>query len=447
MNERALAEELQSVLSRVRDSSFDSFPYATQEAARHSFLDWIGCAVAGSVDASSAIVRQALHAQAGDRTVIGAGPVAWRDAVVLNGVHGHALDFDDMLPAVQGHPSAAIFPALLVLAEARDSTLAEMLTAYVVGVEVAAWIAQRIMPEHYDAGWHATGTVGAFAAASASAHLMKLDEQQLISVLDFAATQAAGLRELFGTVAKPLHAGRAAEAGLLAAFLAQAGGNSGGGGLSGAKGFIALHQTDKHDSNHLVENWAVEGTLYKTYASCYMTQAAIDAALSLRAQTDLEAIEKVVVSVSPKLSEVCAIIDPQTENEAKFSLHATVALALLGEDLSENRAFTPASLNSQEYRSMRDRISLHFDNEKSGHETRVDLQIQLDSGEILSSTCDRGVPEADVQLRGTGLSRKFESLASPVIGPNSVSEVLRKVLVTQGSVREITKFLGNSARN
>lgn len=148
------------------------------------------------------------------------------------------------------------------------------------------------------------------------------------------------------------------------------------------------------------------------------------------------------MSVSPKLSEVCAIADPKTENDAKFSLHATVALALLGEDLSENNAFRPDARASEEYRSLRKRIILNFDETKSGYEARADIHIKLQTGEILSAEFDRGVPESNLDKRRIGLSRKFKSLASPIIGLEKTNDVRALVLEGHGMFREVSRSLG-----
>lgn len=426
MSTPGVLDALRTQVARSRALRFPELPDRVRATAYHSLLDWLGCAVAGSAEETTALARAALDPVAGTSAVIGSpARVGWRDAIVLNGVHGHALDFDDMLPEFQGHPSAAIFPALLVLGQERGSTVEEALAAYVAGVEIGVWVARQVMPEHYDAGWHGTGTMGVFAAAAGAAKLLDLDEDQWIAALDFAATQSAGIRALFGTPGKPLHAGKSAEAGALAARLAQAGAASHGQGLVAPRGYLALYSAGKTaPAEPLGYEWALEGMLYKAYASCYMTQSVADGALELREQVGAERIDSVVVTVSPKLRDVCAIEDPRTGNEAKFSIHATTALGLLGWDLSAEATFSPSTLLDEDYRRLRERVFLEYDPALGGNEPRSRIRLQLASGRVLSVERDRGVPEADLPARGSALARKTAALAGDRLGPQALDALV-----------------------
>jgi 2-methylcitrate dehydratase PrpD len=415
-------------VERSRGATAQGLPRRAVESATLSLLDWLGCAVAGAATTDANRARRALGPGAGGCVVVGTGlRTGWRDAVVLNGIQGHVLDFDDMLPALSGHPSAAVLPALLTLGADRGATVADAAEALAAGVEVASWVARSVMPEHYDAGWHGTGTVGSLAAAGAVAHLLDLDRDQWVAALDLAATQASGLRELFGTAGKPLHAANAAQAGAVAARMAAAGAVSGGQGLVGRKGFIAIHGGDLEAVRAPGPGpWAIEGTLYKTYASCFMTQAVVDAARQLRervATTDhIEAIE---VTVSPKLKDVCAIEDPVTGLDAKFSIHATTALALLGYDMAAEHTYHPERLAGDGYRNLRSRISLAFDEALAGREPRATMRATLASGEHMVHEVDRGRPAADVGLLRETLQGKFTSLVAPVLGAERAAQLVR----------------------
>ena len=145
-------------------------------------------------------------------------------AALINGAAAHALDFDDVNLAMPGHPSVAILPALLALAEERGSSGKDVLTAFVAGYELQCSVGRAIAPGHYDVlGFHATATVGSFGAAAACAHLLRLSLEQFATALGIAGTQAAGLKSMFGTMCKPLHAGKASYHGLVAAKLAMRG--------------------------------------------------------------------------------------------------------------------------------------------------------------------------------------------------------------------------------
>ena len=140
-------------------------------------------------------------------------------AALLNGISSHVLDFDDT-HARAIHPSAPVLPALLALAEWRKVSGADLVHAFVLGVEAEERVGLSVFPEHYEAGWHITGTAGVFGAAAAAGKLLGLDERQMAWALGIAATQSAGLREMFGSMCKSLHPGRAAQNGLTAALLA-----------------------------------------------------------------------------------------------------------------------------------------------------------------------------------------------------------------------------------
>ena len=443
MPQNGVLEALRTEVARSRAMRFDSLPENARATAHHSLLDWLGCAVAGSREESAAQTAAALSPQSGPSSVIGsADRIGWRDAIMLNGVHGHALDFDDMLPEFQGHPSAAIFPALWVLGEERSSTITEILEAYVAGVEIGVWIARQVMPEHYDAGWHGTATMGVFAAAAAVAKLLDLDEDQWIAALDFAATQSAGIRSLFGTPGKPLHAGKASEAGALSARLAQAGAVSRGQGLTAERGYFSLYGAGKTaPAESAGYEWAVAGTLYKTYASCFMTQSVVDTAIELSAELGDDEIESIEVTVSPKLRDVCAIEDPTTGNEAKFSVHATTALGLLGHDLSTEDTYSPEVLAEPAYRALRERITLVFDPALSGIETQSRTRVQLASGTVLTAERDRGVPESDLAARLQATARKVTALVAPVYGPGAAARLIEMLETPSNIINQLSDAL------
>lgn len=393
-----------------------------------SLLDWLGCAVAGGSTPEARQTLTALGPSAGESAVIGTGlKTGWRDAVVLNGVHGHVLDFDDMMPAMSGHPSAAILPALVTLGAERGATVTRVIGALAAGVEIGVWVASHVMPAHYDAGWHGTGTVGTVAAAAAAAHLLDLDRNQWLTALDLAATQASGLRELFGTAGKPLHAANAGQAGAVAARMAAAGARSDGQGLVGPKGFIAIHGGDPGAlATGESDAWAIEGMLYKMYASCFMTQASVDASIRLREQVESpEEIKDITLTVSPKLEDVCAIEDPLSGLDIKFSLQATTALALLGHDMTDEDTYRPELLTGEPCQDLRSRIRVQYAPELAGQETHIILRAVLVSGRVLVHDVDRGQPAEDLgQLRQTLLD-KFTGLVNPVLGTDRTADLAR----------------------
>jgi 2-methylcitrate dehydratase PrpD len=212
---------------QARPLSYADLPDDVRMLARQCVLDYVACTLAGAREELTSIVLAEMQEQGGApvATVIGHSvrlPVM--SAALVNGSASHALDFDDVNMAMTGHPSVVLLSALLALAEERGSSGRDVMTAFVAGYELQCRLGLLLAPGHYNGlGFHATGTLGSFGAAAACAHLLGLDAEQFATALGIAGTQAAGLKSMFGTMCKPLHAGKAAYHGLLAARLARRG--------------------------------------------------------------------------------------------------------------------------------------------------------------------------------------------------------------------------------
>src|SRR5262249_39973534 len=210
---RAIAEAASEV-------TFESVPREIVELTRQCLLDWLGVTIAGTGEQLvqilvDEITEQGSHPQA---SLIGRpGKTATRHAAMVNGAASHALDYDDVNWTLQGHPSVAIIPGLLALAEFRGAPGRDFVAAFVAGYETACRVGRLVSPSHYARGFHATSTVGAIGAAAACANLLRLDAERTAHAMGIAATRAAGLESMFGTMCKPLHSGSAAEDGLMAA--------------------------------------------------------------------------------------------------------------------------------------------------------------------------------------------------------------------------------------
>src|ERR1700735_5534875 len=201
-----------ALAERARTLRFADIPQETRTWARQCVLDYIACGVAGAADELAEILVAELREQGGRQSASIFGqterlPAA--SAALINGAAAHALDFDDVNLAMPGHPSVAILPGLLALAEERGASGQNVLTAFVAGYELQCRIGRLLAPGHYDVlGFHATATIGSFGAAAAFALLLGLDRERFAVALGIAGTQAAGLKSMFGTMCKPLHAGK-----------------------------------------------------------------------------------------------------------------------------------------------------------------------------------------------------------------------------------------------
>src|SRR3954454_24640364 len=233
--------------ARTSAVSYEALPENVRALARQCVLDYYGVALAGADDPLVAILLDELEEAGGNpqASLIGHPQrLPMLSAALVNGAIGHALDYDDVNLAMPGHPSVAILPGLIALAETRQSSGREVIAAFVAGYETACRIGSALRPGHYNLGFHATGTVGAFGAAATCARLLGLDAEATARALGIAGTQAAGLKSQFGTMCKPFHAGRAAQNGLLAARLAARGFSSRPDIIECAQGFALTHGPD-----------------------------------------------------------------------------------------------------------------------------------------------------------------------------------------------------------
>ncbi len=416
----------------------DDIPGEIRALAMQCVLDTIGVAVAGADDPLVDILAADLAAEASGNVAAWGRkerlpPLA---AALLNGAAAHALDYDDVNLAMPGHPSVAILPAVLALAETRGSSGADIITAFVAGYETACRIGRTIAPGHYDGlGFHATGTVGTFGAAAACAHLLGLDEARTRHALGIAATSAAGLKSMFGTMCKPLHAGRAAQAGLHAARLAATGFTARPDAIECPQGFAATHSADFDPEAALAEpagGWHLRSNLFKYHAACYLTHAGIEAGRKLRDAESLtpERIAAITLKVDRTLDRVCNIAAPRTGLEAKFSLRLTAAMALAGTDTSRLDTYTAQVVGDPALAGLRDRVVVDF--QQGWSQTRAELELRLTDQTTLHASHDAGIPAPDIAIQGRRLAEKFLGLAAPVMGDNRARALLAAVEAMDG---------------
>lgn len=429
--------------------SFDSLPSEAVEVSRQCLLDWFGCAIAGSAEPLGGILQKELvdGAAEGRAAIVRPGVVTRRAtdvAALVNGAAGHALDFDDTHTLMSGHPSVPVVPAALALAEVTGATGAELVSAVVAGIEVECRIGALLNPGHYAAGWHATATLGTIGAAAACARLLQLDADRAAHALALAATQAGGVKASFGTMAKPLHAGKAAADGLLAARLAAAGFEGNPSVIEAPQGYAQAAGGATPDTarlERLESRWCIRDTLFKYHAACYLTHASIIAALDLRSQVDLDGVERIEVRVAPGSLGVCNIAEPSTGLEAKFSLRATTAMALLGDDTTDLAAYSDERARAPEIAALRDKVVVIPEDDRSP--TRSKVTIISRSGEPIEAENDTGTPAADLDLQRERLSAKFRGLVAPTLGDACAAE-LRDALLSidkAASVRDVTELL------
>jgi 2-methylcitrate dehydratase PrpD len=317
------------------------------------------------------------------------------------------------------------------------------LAAFIAGVETECRIARLLGPSHYAKGWHTTATTGTFGAAAAAARLLGLTGEPLTHAFGLAGTQAAGLKSCFGTMSKPLHPGKAAQNGLLAARLAARGFTSDIDILASSQGFAATQSTSADPTAALAPReapWVVEA-LFKYHAACYLTHDSIEAANQLRAEERLapDAIEAVTVKVPAGHLGVCNITAPATGLECKFSLRMTTALALSGEDTFQEQLFSDATARRPDLVALRERVTV--DPTQTGRGCVV--TVRLKDGREVSRTGDVSQPMRDLPAQQAKLERKFSHLATPALGEAGVEAAIAlcHTLEMQPDLGRLTELL------
>lgn len=398
--------------------------------ARHGVLDWLGVAIGGAADPLVEILlSDAIEDnQRGESTLCGrAERINPTSAALINGSASHALDFDDVNTLMPGHPSVAVLPAVLALAEPRDASGADVIDAYIVGYEVACRVGEMIGLSHYQRGWHATATIGTFGAAAAAARLLGLDAERAAMALGLAATQAAGLKSMFGTMSKPLHAGRAAMNGLLAARWAARGFTSNPTALEAHQGFAAT-QSEGFEARPVRSDrqapFAIESNLFKYHAACYLTHSSIEAVRALRATEgfDVANVARVRTRVARGHLDVCNIAEPRTGLEVKFSIRHVIAMALAGVDTGDRTLYTDETARRADLAAIRERVVVDATAETFRYAAEV--TVELRDGKILTKHVDVGIPAKDLAAQQEKLTAKFARLVEPVLGDAAVQAVV-----------------------
>ncbi len=401
---RALAQ-------RASAQRFEGLPPDVVRLAAQCLLDWMGVTLAARTEPAVDMIYDLLLDEGGaaQSGLVGRpGRFPATRAAFFNGVAGHAIDYDDV--SAIGHPTAPLAPVVLALGERIGASGSAIINAFVAGYETETRIGRFMGPSHYARGWHSTATFGAFGAAAAAASLLGLDELRTRHAFGIAGTQAAGLKAVFGSMAKPLHAGHAAETGLCAAMLAARGFTSSPDILEAEQGFGAT-QSEATDTDAALadppQGFHIFGNLFKYHAACYLTHSSIEALLFLRSEgLAADEVEAVELSVAPEHLGVCNIAEPQDGLQVKFSLRHLAALTLEGVDTADPAVFRGSAAFTPRILALRDRVTVVTRSQGTHAEARVHCR----GGGLRMAGHDVAVPLSDLGRQQAKLEAKFRSI-------------------------------------
>ena len=411
---RILADFVAAHPSRGWDAS-------VEREAHRSVLNWVGCAIGASrhpaVEAALAAATDlAPSAQA---MIVGRSErVDIASAALVNGISSHTFDFDDTHLKTIIHPAGPVASAALALAEHRRASGRELIDAIVLGIDVECRIGNAIYPDHYDRGWHITGSTGMLGAAAACARILGLDAGRTTMALGIAASQPIGVREQFGSMTKAFHIGGAARAGLTSALMASHGYTASMRALEAPRGLMQTFSTKcdwREVTDELGLRFEISFNTYKPFACGIVIHPSIDGCRQLRDAHGLRAddIERIDLLVHPLVLELTGKRAPKSGLEAKFSVYHACAAAILFGQAGEAE-FSDAIAARPDVIALRDRVHARVD--ASIDESAADVTIQCRDGRDLHVKVAHAIGSLQRPMSDADLARKLHGLVDPVLG-------------------------------
>ena len=415
--------------SRILATKLEDIPRDVRHEARRALINYVGCALGGSNHAAVDIAIKSLTPffGKGNATILGRQERADAlHAALLNGIASHVHDFDDTTPKNYMHPTSPMASALASYASVHPLSGKDFELAFILGFETGSRVANSVYPAHYDVGWHITGTAGVFGAVAALGRPMGLTEQEMVWAIGLAAAQAAGIREMFGSMGKAFHPGRSAQSGYMAAVLAKNGFTGGEQGLEGPRGFAAV-QAAEYDLSKVVDGFGEEFDLrentYKPFPCGIVTHPTIDACIQLRSEHQIkpEEIETVRLRVAPLVKDLCDKKDISRGLEGKFSAYHAAAIGLVRgkAGLAE---FTDEAVNDPAVKAVREKVVA--DGDPDVIEDGVKVDVTLKDGRVLSKALEESLGNLKRPLSDAQLEDKFRDQAT-MLSSTQVDELIR----------------------
>ncbi|MCE2780281.1 MmgE/PrpD family protein [Limnohabitans sp.] len=400
-----------------------------EHEAHRTFLNWLGCAIGAAKHEAveSALAAVNMLAPSQQATIAGRSErVDMASAALINGISSHTFDFDDTHLKTIIHPAGPVASAVMALAETQNSTGRQVLDALVLGIDVACRMGNLVYPQHYDRGWHITGSTGTLGAAAACARLLGLNAQQTAMALGIAASQPVGLREQFGTMTKPFHPGGAARAGLMSALMAKHGFTSSPRALEAPRGWAQVLSTQydwREAQDELGQRFEISFNAYKPFACGIVIHPSIDACAQLRAQgVKAEEVKSIELRVHPLVLELTGKKTPQDGLQGKFSVYHGCAVGLLFGRAGEEE-FSDHIVRREDVVRLRDKVQAVVDT--SVREESVYVTAHLTDGRSVKVHVEHAIGSLQKPMTDADLEGKFHDLSDPILGADRVNDILK----------------------
>jgi len=401
---------------------------AVEREAQRTFLNWVGCAVGAAKHEAieAALAGVEMLQPAPQASVLGRSErVDMASAALLNGISSHTFDFDDTHLKTIIHPAGPVASAALALAEHRGASGRALVDAMVLGIDVSCRIGNVMYPDHYDRGWHITGSTGMLGAAAACARLLGLDAERTTMALGIAASQPVGVREQFGTMTKPFHPGGAARAGLMSALLAKSGFTASPRALEAPRGFVQTvspKYTWNEATDELGERFEISFNTYKPFACGIVIHPSIDASVQLRDQgVRPEDVERIELRVHSLVLELTGKKEPIDGLQAKFSVYHGCAAGLIFGRAGEPE-FADAVVVRDDVVALRRKVVAMVDD--AIDEAAADVTALLRDGRRVHVHVEHAIGSLQRPMSDEALEAKFRDQAEPVLGAARTAELI-----------------------
>lgn len=419
---------------------------AVEHEAHRTFYNWLGCAIGAARHeaAEAAVAAVDMLAPAPQATLLGrVEKVDMASAAMINGITSHTFDFDDTHLKTIIHPAGPVASAVLALAEHQGLSGRAVLDALVLGIDVACRVGNTMYPDHYDRGWHITGSTGMLGAAAGCARLLELGRKKTAMAIGIAASQPVGLREQFGTMTKPFHPGGAARAGLMSALLASRGYTASERALEAPRGFVQV-VSDKRAWNEITDElgqrFEISFNTYKPFACGIVIHPSIDACVRLREQgVKPEDIERIDLRVHSLVLELTGKKKPVDGLQGKFSVYHGCAVGLIYGRAGEAE-YADSVVTDPRVIAVRDKVNAVVDD--SIEEAAAHVTALLKDGRKIEVVVEHAIGSLQNPLSDQQLEAKFSALAEPVLGAGKVAEITAAcwALADLKDVRELTRL-------
>lgn len=413
----------------VVNSTWGDIPEGARYEAVRSVFNWVGCCLGGArhITTDRAIAALSEFSGSPEATVLGRNErFDILHGALMNGITSHVLDYDDTHLETIIHPAGPVASAILALGERQNTSGEDFMHAFILGVEVECRIGKAVYPSHYERGFHITGTAGVFGGAAAAGKLLGLNEQQMVWALGIAATQSAGLKDMFGTMCKAFHPGSAGQNGLKAALLASKNYTSSDHGIEAREGF-AFTYSDEQDFSQITDNlggtFEVARNTYKPFACGIVTHPIIDGCIQLRNEHNLNSqqVASVSLRVNPLVLKLTGKKTPQTGLEAKFSIYHASSVAIIRGSAGPNE-YTDSTAQDAEVIALRDRVSAQADDGVSEEEAFV--TITLKDGTVLEMHVEHAIGSLERPMTKESLEAKFSGQAASALPAEQIDRIM-----------------------